>query len=553
MWLLSGCVVTPIEAEGNPPSQGGSSATIAVAPISGAPGDTIFVSGAGWKANESVYVNLEQTPDQEPIQTTVVIATTDGEGRFTATFNYPIDPVWREPGQIAVVAYSVETNAQASATFTVLEAPPPTETVTPTVESATPTVESATPTVESATPTPSAVGQSTATAKATPQAGIIGIVVSSALNVRSGPSTAFPVIRSVPRGTQFLVLGQNNSGAWLFVRLNDDTEGWLSRAYTNFSAIVVVVPSPYPPSPGPQPTPTKPPQGSGWRGEYYNNPHLAGNPTLVRNDADINFDWGYGPPATGLPSDFFSVRWVRSFYLPAGNYRFNATADDGIRVWVNGELVIDAWHLATGQTYTAVRQLDAASTSIRVEYYEATQIAKVRFWFEQVDQQNFPDWRGEYFSNQNLSGTPAFVRNDSSIDFDWGLGSPASNFPSDHFSVRWTRDAYFDAGTYRFHAVMDDGMRVFVDDSLIIDEWRNGSSREITRDLYLGAGTHRLRVEYYDDSGYAVARFWWERIDSTPSFPDWKGEYWDNRDLSGDPRVVRNDSSIDFNWGNGEM
>jgi len=317
--------------------------------------------------------------------------------------------------------------------------------------------------MESATPTPTPTGQPVATATAPPQGGNtgggnLGIVVSSALNVRTGPSTAFPVIRSIPRGTRFLVLGQNNSGAWLFVRLLDNTEGWLSRAYTNFTGIVPVVPSPNPPPPGPQPTATRPPQGSGWRGEYYDNPHLAGNPALVRNDPEINFDWGYGPPAPGLPSDFFSVRWVRSFYLPAGNYRFNANADDGIRVWVDGELVIDAWHLATGQTYTADRQLNAGSTSIRVEYYEATQIAKVHFWFEQVDQQSFPDSRGEYFSNPNLSGTPAFVRNDPSIDFDWGLGGPASNFPSDNFSVRWTRSAQFDAGTYRFHAVMDDGM-----------------------------------------------------------------------------------------------
>jgi hypothetical protein len=543
MWVLSGCVVTPIAAQdGSTPA--GSAATIAIAPISGEPGDTIFVSGAGWAANESVYVNLEQSPDEEPIQTTVAIATTDENGRFTLTFTYPVDPIWREPGMIEVVAYSVETDAQAVATFEVLESEPVEE------EEPTPT-SSPTP-----APTSGATAQPTATRPAaTPTArpqGNIGTVVSSALNVRTGPSTAFPIITRLSRGATFTVVGQNNSGAWLFVRLNNGTEGWLARAYTDYSRIAPVVPSPKPPAPTPVPTSTRPPQGSGWRGEYYNNSHLSGDPVLVRDDANIDFDWGYGSPAYGVNNDYFSVRWVRSFYLPAGTYRFSVEADDGVRVWVNGEQIINEWHLASGRTYSVQKRVDSGSALVRVEYYEATQIAKIRFRWEPVDQQSYPDWRGEYYSNRDLSGSPAFVRNDTGINFDWGTGSPAENFPANDFSVRWTRDQHFDAGTYRFHATTDDGMRVYLDDALIIDEWRNGSAREVTRDIWVGHGTHRLRVEYYEDAAYAVARFWWERIDDQPNdFPDWKGEYWDNRHLDGDPDVVRNDRKLDFNWGSG--
>ncbi len=414
MWLLSGCVVTPIAAQdGSIPA--GSAATIAIAPISGGPGDTIFVSGAGWSSNESVYVNLEQTPDQEPIQTTVTIATTDDEGRFNVTFTYPVDPIWREPGLIDVVAYSLENGAQALAPFEVLESPPST------VESATPAAATAT-----ATPLPTTVSSSqptpTKTATPRPQTGNIGTVVSSALNVRSGPSTAFSILRSIRRGTEFTVLGQNNSGAWLFVRLSDRTEGWLARAYTNYSGMAPVVSSPKPPAPTPYPTSTRPPQGSGWRGEYYNNAHLSGDPKLVRNDAEVNFDWGNGSPATGINNDFFSARWVRSFYLSAGTYRFYAQADDGVRVWVNGEQIINEWHLSTGQTYSVVKKVDSGSALVRIEFYDASQIAKIRFWWEPAEQQSYPDWRGEYYSNKTLSGSSAFVRNDTSIDFDLGYG-----------------------------------------------------------------------------------------------------------------------------------
>jgi hypothetical protein len=537
MWLVSGCVVTPIDAQEGIPADVGN-ATLAIAPVSGVPGDTVFVSGAGWASNEAVYVNLEHTPDGEQIQTTVAIATSDGEGRFTATFTYPVDPIWREPGSVNVVAYSVESGARASAAFEVLEAPAP----TPVPNTPTPTPVGITTLPATVTPTPRPT---------TAPASNVGRVVSSALNVRSGPSTLFPVQRSIGRGTEFTVLGQNNSGAWLFVRLRDGMEGWLARAYTDFTALVQVVPSPRPPS-GATPTPTRPPTIGGWRGEYFNNANLAGSPRLVRDDANLDFDWGFGSPAPSIPVDFFSARWVRSFFLPAGTYRFYALADDGVRVWVNGELIINEWSAATGRTYSAARQLDAGSVQVRVEYFEARQIAKLRVWWEAESSGNFPDWRGDYFANMELRGAPAFSRNDRVIDFDWGLGAPADNFPSDRFSVRWTRDFFFDSGNYRFRVRTDDGMRVFLNDELIIDEWRSGSVREVTRDLFIHGGTQRLRVEFFEETGSAVARFGWERIDGTDDhFDDWRGEYWDNRSLDGSPRVVRNDRRIDFNWGTG--
>ena len=306
------------------------------------------------------------------------------------------------------------------------------------------------------------------------------------------------------------------------VRLSDGLEGWLARAYTDYADAAPIVATPTPPAVTVTPTPT-PVHVANWRGEYFNNTSLAGPPALVRDDVGVDFDWGYASPAAGIDDDNFSARWVKSLDLASGTYRFYAQADDGVRVWVNGDLVIDEWHTATTRTYSAERYLSGGNQLIRVEFFEATQVASVHFWYVQTDA--YPDWRGAYFSNPDLSGSPAFERNDSSIDFDWGLGAPASNFPSNGFSVRWTRDVHFDAGWYRFYARMDDGMRVYLDDSLIIDDWNDGSEREHSTDQYLDYGTHRLRVEYYDDTRYAVARFWWTTTDEPGSgdYPDWKG------------------------------
>jgi hypothetical protein len=57
-----------------------------------------------------------------------------------------------------------------------------------------------------------------------------------------------------------------------------------------------------------------------------------------------------------------------------------------------------------------------------------------------------------------------------------------------------------------------------------------------------------LRVEYYESGGAANVRFWWEKL---TSYPDWRGEYWSNRDLRGSLALVCNDARIKFNWGRG--
>ena len=59
-------------------------------------------------------------------------------------------------------------------------------------------------------------------------------------------------------------------------------------------------------------------------------------------------------------------------------------------------------------------------------------------------------WIGSYWNNMSLSGNPILQRNDSSINFDWGLGSPDPVVNADQFSARWTRVIETSSGWYRF-------------------------------------------------------------------------------------------------------
>src|SRR5581483_11219968 len=195
-------------------------------------------------------------------------------------------------------------------------------------------------------------------------------------------------------------------------------------------------PPTFPPTPVP-PTPTfpPPPPVTGWYGEYFANRDLVGVPVFVRDDFDINFDWGNSAPAPNFPADNFSVRWTRGVPLPPGPYRFHTLADDGVRVYVDGALVINDWQNGGLRENIGERNLLGGNHSLRVEYYESGGVAQVAFRWEPITA--FPDWRGEYFDNPVLAGAPVVIRNDPAIDFDWGAGSPAQGMPSNNYSVRW--------------------------------------------------------------------------------------------------------------------
>jgi murein DD-endopeptidase MepM/ murein hydrolase activator NlpD len=131
-------------------------------------------------------------------------------------------------------------------------------------------------------------------------------------------------------------------------------------------------------------------------------------------------------------------------------------------------------------------------------------------------------WRGEYFPNRTLSGSPSMVRDDgaSGLAFDWGSGGPnACGVGADNFSARWTRSVDLPAGQYRFTVTTDDGVRLYVDDVLRIDKWLDRAGTTDSVELALGAGRHAVRMEYYDNAGLAVARLSWERIGDPPPPP----------------------------------
>jgi hypothetical protein len=274
-----------------------------------------------------------------------------------------------------------------------------------------------------------------------------------------------------------------------------------------------------------------------WQVAYWNNPTLSGEPTIRGTDEALNHDWGRGAPRAEINADRFSARWTRYIDVAAGTYRFIATSDDGIRVYVDGDLVIDQWYDHAPQTFTADVSLTAGHHLVKVEYYENRGGAVARVSWDAASAP-FDGWHGEYFQNPSLSGSPRLILKDAQIDFHWGYGSPAREIPNDRFSVRWTRTAHFEPGSYRFTTTTDDGVRLWVNEHLLIDNWRDQALASRSGTIYL-QGDAALKMEYYENGGVAAARLTWEREgQDTPREPT-DGVIVDDTD----PGFVKNGSS----------
>ena len=118
-------------------------------------------------------------------------------------------------------------------------------------------------------------------------------------------------------------------------------------------------------------------------GQYWDSQGGAGNFSerlLTRIDPNIDFDWAGGTPGPGLPADEFAVRWTGTLVAPAvsGLYGLHLQADDGVRLWLDGQLLVDEWHPSSGNVYDVDVMFAADSAHLfELDYYEAGGDARV--------------------------------------------------------------------------------------------------------------------------------------------------------------------------------
>ncbi len=278
--------------------------------------------------------------------------------------------------------------------------------------------------------------------------------------------------------------------------------------------------------------------GSGLKGEYFTNSNASAGfdamPAVSRLDEKINFNWGSGSPAAAVSNDVFKARWTGKLRpLTNDTYTFYVTASDGVRLYVNNQLLINSWADKPITTSTAQIALQKnIDYDIRLEYYSNTAAASciLQWSAAGICKQNIPSsqlfaataicssdgtgLKAEYFSNNTppdifptTATTSATV---PQVNFNWGGGSPAG-ISNDNFKARFTGYVQtLDAGAYTFYVTADDGIRLWVNGQLLIDKWINQGATEYSATLNLEAcKKYAIKIEYYENGGDAVCKLEW--------------------------------------------
>ena len=229
--------------------------------------------------------------------------------------------------------------------------------------------------------------------------------------------------------------------------------------------------------------------------------------------------------------------WLRRTFDPGAlttqqlsNLVWNIHHDENVEVYLNGVLAFSAAGYTSAYNHfpfndTAKAALLSGANTLAVHCHQTTggQYIDVGIDAEVIQvpppqPTAAPAWvengtglHGDYFSGTAFN-TLVLQRTDPYIDFNWALGSPAPTLSTNQFSVRWTgfvQPRYSEV--YTFHVTADDGCRLWVNDQLLIDKWRNDSGTEVSGSIALTGGQpYDIKLEYYENSVYARVKLEWE-------------------------------------------
>ena len=259
-----------------------------------------------------------------------------------------------------------------------------------------------------------------------------------------------------------------------------------------------------------------------WRGAYHewSGEGLAplpplGPPILTRHDPVLAVRWD-GSPGAGVPADGFQVEWMRRIYFGAGRYRFATESDGTVIVEVDGRQVLNTWMIEPPSQASGEVDLSPGVHTVRVAYAHRSGVASFVVSWQLLESGWYADYRTFVGDGPPVfeDSAPLLTRIDPGIALDLtDEGPPFDDIPADLFVVRWQQDlAVTSPGRYEFEVETDDGMRVSIDGSMLIDEWQAQPPTRYRGLRMLGGGIHRIRVDFWEQRGLVRAKVRWRRV-----------------------------------------
>ncbi|PAW84726.1 MAG: hypothetical protein B9S33_11125 [Pedosphaera sp. Tous-C6FEB] len=283
----------------------------------------------------------------------------------------------------------------------------------------------------------------------------------------------------------------------------------------------------------------KPTDNKGLLAAYFRRTELDSISAVTRLDPQLDFTWGNNAPVAEVPAESFSVRWSGQVTAPfTESHTFHVEAGGGVRVWLDGQRILDQWRDQPGEFYSTVVPLTAGQKyDLRVEHSSTNKEAKLRLLWSSASQRKsvipatalspsqparpagakpVHGLLGTYFSRADCS-SEVLKRVDAQVNFDWADKPAALGVPTEDFSVRWTGQVQVQhTENHTFHLETDDGVRVWVGDKQVIDEWRQQATTVVSLPVPLTAGQfYPLTIEYFSAKPPALVKLKW----SSPSTP----------------------------------
>ena len=270
---------------------------------------------------------------------------------------------------------------------------------------------------------------------------------------------------------------------------------------------------------------------SGLAATYFKERDFGGSSTR-RMDAALD-----NPNVATLPvgwqGEGISARWEAELIARfTENHTFTLNTNGGVRLWFDDVLVVDDWAGSTSRVLTFTQPLTAGSRyPLKVEFQRQSLTApdlRLRWSgfstpIELIPQSQYDSLlgntapnpgvaglNGEYHIGTALGGAPVLTRNED-VNFIWS-GQPHPSIPADRFSVRWTGYVFPTVtGNHTFSTVSDDGVRLWIGDQLVINDWNDhGATTNTSAAIALNANIPvSVRLEYYENGGGAEVRLRW--------------------------------------------
>jgi serine/threonine protein kinase/formylglycine-generating enzyme required for sulfatase activity len=262
----------------------------------------------------------------------------------------------------------------------------------------------------------------------------------------------------------------------------------------------------------------------------------------ARVDANIDYLWGYDAPDPEVPKDNFSARWTGWLKAPRpGRYKIIAVADDGVRLWLDGKLLIDEWHGGWPARYAIELDLTGKPQALKLDYFEIRASAVMSLRWEQAgrfqeraissDALFLDELTAERTAVSLPDGSPsgkecglevAFfegidfgrklkTRVDTKVDWLWCWDAPDPEVPK-NYSARWTGLLKApQPGLYRLIVDCTDGARLWLDGNLVIDAWYGQPQGCYTAAVDLTGKAQPLKLEHFQVAGGGIISLRWQK------------------------------------------